>query len=84
MIDQEEKKRHANDLALLFGSAPPQKQPKLNFKMLSKEEHVLQEAATDLEYKASKLKAEAAASTSSSVMADLAAAWWPLVRKGSK
>jgi hypothetical protein len=36
----------------------------------------LQEAAKDLEYKASKIKAEAAsASTGSSVMADVAAAW---------
>ena len=75
MADPNEKKRKTEALASFFGGAPSQKQPKLNFKVLTKEEYRLQEAAKDLEYKASKIKAEAAASTGSSVMADLAAAW---------
>ena len=58
--DQEEKNRKIYALDSFFGGGPSQKQPKLNFEIPSKEEHHLQEAARDLEYNTSNIKAEAA------------------------
>jgi hypothetical protein len=43
-MDTSEKKRKAEALAALFGDAPSQKQPKLNFKVLTKEEYTPDDA----------------------------------------
>ena len=72
MSDGEPKKRAASELASLFGT-PTQKQSKLNFKVLSKDEYATLEAPSDLEHRAAKMKAQAAADMGGTVMADLAA-----------